>query len=198
MPATVLVHESCHFHVEAAILRDLHDAAFAPPADRIQPRGGFLDTERGLRDRIQPEPMAEPLLHVGHQIGGAKFRDQIEDRVTHQHLVIEIQDVESHHEIGAAQPLHQLVDLRFAEHFVASGRGAERDANRHAHVALARPAAGVVRRPLRFEVEINQVARHRQISAKRACHFNSKAPQSKLIICSTPVTRNCSTTAVSS
>ena len=33
--ATVFVDESCHFHIEAAVLGDFDDSCFAPPANRI-------------------------------------------------------------------------------------------------------------------------------------------------------------------
>ena len=48
--------------------------------------------------------MAQPLFHVEHEIGGRQLVNQIQNRVTHQHVIIEIQDVESDHEIGSAQP----------------------------------------------------------------------------------------------
>src|ERR1043166_6663141 len=192
------MHEPGALYVEAAILGDFEQTSLAPPANRIEAGGGFLNAERRVRDRIEPEPVAQPFFHVDHQIGGGKFGDEVEDGVAHQDVVIEVEHVESDDQVRAAQPLDQLVYLRFAEDLIAASRRAESDADRHAHVALAHPAARVVRRPLGFQVEVNNIARHRQISAKAPAHFNSKPPQSKLIIWSTPVARNCSTTAPSS
>ena len=182
MPASVFVHEPRHFHIEAAILGDLENASFPPPTDRVQSHRGFLNAESGLRDRVQSEAMPNPLFHVGHQIGSRQFRHEIEDRVAHQHLVIEIEDVESDYEIGPAQPLDQQVHLRFAENFVAPRGCAIDHADRHPHVAFARPAAGIVRRALSFEVEVNDVSQHPRISTSPGLYFNSKPPQSKLII----------------
>jgi hypothetical protein len=41
VPATMFVHQSRYFHVEAAILGDLDESAFAPPFDCIEARRGF-------------------------------------------------------------------------------------------------------------------------------------------------------------
>ena len=104
--------------------------------------------------------MTESLFHIEHEISGVKFRAKIEDRVSHQDMVIEIENVESNHEISAAQALDQLVHARFAENFVATCLRAVGNADRHPHIAFPVPAARVIRGALRFEINVNYVARH--------------------------------------
>ena len=91
VPATMLVDESRHLDVEAAILGDFHDPTLAPPADRVETGGGFLHPERGVRDRIETEPMAEALLHIEHQIGGRQLVDRSSIGVAHEDVIIEVQ-----------------------------------------------------------------------------------------------------------
>lgn len=154
------MHESCHLHVEAAILRNLEHAAFAPPANRIEPGGSFLDAQSRVCDGVETESVAQSFLHIYHQIGSLEFCDEVEDRVAHQNLVIEVQHIEADDEIGPTQSLDQSIYLRLTEDFVATGGGAEDNSDRHAHVALARPSPRVIRSPLGLEVEVNDVARH--------------------------------------
>src|SRR5205823_2956257 len=129
MPAPVLMHESQDLYVEAAVLRNLEDTTLPPPANCIESGGRFLNAKSGLRDSVEAQPMACPFLHLDHQVRGLKFGDQVEDRVSHQDVVIEVQDVESDDETGATQPLDQLVHLRFAEHFVTAGGRAKGNAD---------------------------------------------------------------------
>ena len=105
--------------------------------------------------------MAEPPLDVQHEISRRQFVDQIENRVAHEDVIIEIQHVKPDHEIGLAEALDQFVHTRFVEDLIAAGRGAEDHPDRHPHVAFAIPAARVVRRALRFQIEVHDVARHR-------------------------------------
>jgi hypothetical protein len=154
------VDEARHLHIEAAVFGDLKKPTFAPPTNGIESRSGFLNTQSGIRDRVEAEPMTETLFHIEHEISGVKFRAKIEDRVSHQNMVIEIENIESNHEISAAQSLNQVVHARFAENFVATCLRAVGDADRHSHIAFAVPAARVIRGALRFEIKVKYVAGH--------------------------------------
>ena len=123
-----------------------------------------------------------------------KFVREIEHGVAHEDVVIEIEDVEADDEIGPAQPIDQLVHARFVEDFVVAGGGAEDHADRHLHVALAIPAAGVVRGSLGFEVEVNDVA---PVASPRPL-ISIQNRRNRKPSFDRDSTRNCSTTAPSS
>ena len=161
MPTPVLVDEARHLHIEAAVFGDIEEADL-PATNELHrvPQRFFVHPQSGIRDRVEAEPMTESLFHIEHEISRVKFRAKIEDRVSHQNMVIEIENVESNHEISAAQALDQLVHARFAENFVATCLRAVDDADRHPHIAFPIPPAGVIRSPLCFEINVNYVARH--------------------------------------
>jgi hypothetical protein len=87
---------------------------------------------------------------------------EIEHGVAHQNMVIEIKDIKSNHEIGPAQTLDQIVDARFVKNFVAGSARAIGHTDRHLHVALAIPTAGVIGRALGFKIEVDNVA-HQEV-----------------------------------
>jgi hypothetical protein len=52
MLSAVFVDKFCHFHVEATIFSDFHDALFTPPFYRVDADGGLAYTQGGLSDII--------------------------------------------------------------------------------------------------------------------------------------------------
>ena len=76
MPAPVFMHEPRDLYVEAAVLRDLEQTTFAPPTNRIETGGRFLDAKSGMSDGVETQPMPRPFLHIDHQIGGLKLCDR--------------------------------------------------------------------------------------------------------------------------
>src|SRR5262245_1928165 len=78
VPATVFVHQAGYFDIETAVLSDLGESSFAPPANGVETRGRFLYAERCLSDRIEPEAMAKFCFHLEHEIGSWKLMDEIE------------------------------------------------------------------------------------------------------------------------
>src|SRR5438045_4296448 len=62
-----LKKKTSHFHIEAAILRELQQAAFAPPANRIEPGSRLPQAERGEHNSIKHEPMGQPFFPMYHQ-----------------------------------------------------------------------------------------------------------------------------------
>ncbi len=128
----VFVDEPGDFYVEAAILRDFREPAVLEPADGLQALRCFLDAEGRRRNRVEREPVVQFVLQFHHHVERRQLA-QIERRVAVQHLVIEPQIVEADDEIGALQIRDEVVHLLLAVNFVIAARGAERDADAHAH-----------------------------------------------------------------
>ena len=97
-----------HFTSKQQYSRDVEHSALAPPADGIESVAGFAHAERRGRDGVEAEAVAELGLDVHHQIERVALVRQIEDRVTHQHFVIEVDHVEADDEVGA----EELIDER--------------------------------------------------------------------------------------
>lgn len=159
----VLVDQAGDLYVEAAILGDLDDFAFAPPADGLQAVAGLADAESGLGDGIEGETMAEFGLEIDHEVEGADVRLEVEDGVGEEDFVIEIDDVEADDEIGAHELVDEGVDAVLGIDAVLAGGRAVGDADGHAHLLLAIPAAGVIGGALGFQIEIDDV--HVQVVA---------------------------------
>src|ERR1035438_3242725 len=100
--------------------------------------------------------MAEFLFEVHHQVK-CRRRVQVERRVTMQHLVIKIDDVEADHFIRAGKLLHQVGDLILRENPILSVTRVVRDADGHFHVALLVPAANLRGALLGFQVKVDDV-----------------------------------------
>ena len=156
----VFVDELGALHVEATILRDFGQPAFAPPSNRIETVARFADAETRAGDGVEAKAVAEFFLDIHEQIERAALVRKVEDGVGHEHFVVEIDHVESDDEVGADELLDEFVGAFFGVDAVFAKACAVGDAEAHAHVALFVPAAHVVGGALGFEVEINDIWRH--------------------------------------
>ena len=84
---------------------------------------------------------------------------QIDHRVAHEHLVIEIDHIETDDEIRALQLPDEFMHALLAVNRVFSGARAVSRSNRHSHGGFFVPSARVIRRALRFQIEINNIHR---------------------------------------
>jgi len=151
------MHESRHFDVETAVLRDVEQPLFAPPLDRVHTIARFADSESRLCDIFEPRFNPSDFIDFNEHIERSELVRKIEDGVAHQYLIVEIDDVEADNKIGSEQLLNKLVRLVFAIDSIFTELGAVSDAYRHTHISLLIPAAYVVRCFLGFEVEIDNV-----------------------------------------
>src|ERR1017187_9900312 len=143
-------------HIETAVLGDLEEPALFPPLQRLQTVGNLRRIERRLGDRIERDPMAKFLFEVRHQVKRRR-RVQVERGVAVQHLVIEIDDVETDHDICGGELLHQIGNLILRKNPILSVTRVVGDTDGHFHVALLVPAADLRRALLGFQVEVNNV-----------------------------------------
>jgi hypothetical protein len=81
-----------------------------------------------------------------------------------QHLIIEPKIVESNHQIGPLYIGQQIIDLLFPVDSVFLAGGAVSHADAHPHLADFVPAADVLGGFLRFQIEINNIFRHKIMS----------------------------------
>ena len=65
-------------HIEATVLSDLHDFPLPPPSNGIQAVTGFADTESGLGDGVQREPVTGGFFHDLQQVEGGKVVRKVE------------------------------------------------------------------------------------------------------------------------
>ena len=159
---TVFVDEFGDLHVVAAILCDLRQFTFLEPADRLQAFRRFFHVERCCGDGIQRKPVAERFIQDHEHVERGQLRE-VECRIAVQHLVIESQIIEAHHEIGALQVGDQVIHLLLAVYFIFAGSSAVSHAHAHAHLGNVAPAAYFLGGFLRFQVEIDDVLGHAQI-----------------------------------
>lgn len=156
----VFVDEARAFDVKAAVLSDLEEFAFAPPADGIEAVAGFTDAEGGGGDGIEADAVAEFLFDFDEQIEGARGVREVEDGVPGEDFVIEVDDIESDDEVGAQELIDESVDVFFGVDAIFAGGGGVGDAEGHSHVPFAVPAAGIVGGALGFEIEVDDVLGH--------------------------------------
>ena len=153
------------FDVVAAVLGDLREASFLEPSQGLQAIGGFLGAEGRGGDGIEGEPVVEDFVKFDEEIEGGEL-GEVEDGVAVEDLVIEADMVEADDEVGAAEFLDEVVDLRFPVDAVAAADGAEGDPETEAHVTDLVPAADLLGGLLGFEVEVDDVL-HGWIAAGR-------------------------------
>src|SRR5687768_763658 len=145
------------FHIKAAILGDLDQPAFAPPANRIEAVRSFSDSEGGMGDRVETEAMAELLFEVNHDVESTAAIRQVEQGIPHQYFVIEVQHVIPNHQIRADKLGHELVNRSLVIDAILPRPRAVSYPDGHTHIAFSIPAPRIVRCALRFEIEINDV-----------------------------------------
>ncbi len=153
----VFVYELGHLHIKAAVLGDLHESFLSPPLNGIDPIRRFADSESRLGDVVQFRLASRQLLNLDEEVQCSELKRQIEDGVTHQNFVIEIDDIESNDEVRTKQLLNQIVNSVLRIDPILGQIRAIGDPKRHAHVPFFLPTAYVVRCALSFQIEVNNV-----------------------------------------
>ena len=82
---------------------------------------------------------------------------QVEDRVAHQHFVVEAPVVVTDHQIGPPEQINQLAHPVFAEDFVTPVRRAVGDADGYPHVGLLVPSTDIVGGALGLQIKVDDV-----------------------------------------
>ena len=100
--------------------------------------------------------MLQNLLQVNQHIQGRNLL-QVHDGVAVQHLIIEAQVIEAHHQIRPHQLLDEIIDLFFLIDAVITTGRAVSHADAHPHIADIVPAADLIGGFLRFQVKVNDV-----------------------------------------
>ena len=114
--------------------------------------------ERDRDSRAVGRRRGEALHLVPRRVVAAQDFIALEQRaLACEDVVVEVDDVETDDEIGAAQLFDQFVNLRFGEDPVLPVTSAERDADRHEHVRFLTPTADFRSALLRFQIEVNDV-----------------------------------------
>lgn len=159
----VFMHHFRALHIKAAVLGDFHHSSLSPPADRVQSVPGFTDAERGRCENVKFEPVSEDFFNIHHQIECLCGVRQVQDCVGPQHFVVKIDDIKSDDEICFDQLIHQQVDVFFGVYPVfAQARGIG-DTDGHSHFPLFIPPASIIGGPLRFQIEIDDIAGHEML-----------------------------------
>ncbi len=154
------VNQLRNFDIEAAVLRDLHDFAFAPPADGVEAVGGFSGAEGGGGDVVEFDAVAEFFFDIEEEVETGHHAADVPHAVALKDAVIEFHMIESDDEVGPGHGGDELVDLFFSVDGVGGGGGAVEDADGHAHFVLVFPAAHIAGGALGFEIEVDEVPWH--------------------------------------
>ena len=151
------MNEACHLHIEAAVFCDIENLAFAPPADRVEAVRCFPDSECGLGDVFEFEPVTGNALDFLQEVEGHEVLAQIEDRVGHEHIIVEAHMVEAHDEVRPLKAFDQLLGAVLAENLVAIVPGTVGHTEGHPHLVLFIPTPDIVRGSLGLKVEIDNI-----------------------------------------
>ena len=93
--------EFCAFDIEATVLSDFEEFAFAPPADGVESIARFADSQRGGGDGIEAEAVPEFFFDFDEHVEGGAEVGEIVSGVGHEDGVVEIDDIKTDDEVGA-------------------------------------------------------------------------------------------------
>src|SRR5262249_24419144 len=153
----VFVNEPGDLHVEATVLGYFHKLLFPPPLDRVDAIAGFSDAESRLSDVLQCRLDAYRLFDLHQQIKRWQLVRKVQDRVTHQDVVVEVHNVEAHDKVGSKQLADQVVYAFLLIDAVFVEMGTIRNPEGHPHIAFLVPASYIIRSALCLQIKINNV-----------------------------------------
>ena len=131
------------------------EAALLVPLQGLQAAGGLGGVQRGGAEGVEAEAVAELGVHVAQDVEGVE-RAEVERGVAAQHAVVEADDVEADHQVGALQVGQQRLDVVLEVGGMGLLVAVPDDAEGHAHEVGAVPAADGGGAALGFEVEHHQ------------------------------------------
>ncbi len=160
-----LVDEFGEFDVVTAVFGDFVEAAFAEPLDGLKTFAGLFETEGGVGDGIEGEPVFEGIGDDEEHIEGGDL-GEVEDGVAVEDFVVEADDIETDDEIGALEFADEGIDVLLLVDLVTLTGGAVGHAHTHLQVPHMIPSADFIGGLLGFEIEVDDVLHHRGFRAK--------------------------------
>lgn len=154
------VEEFGDFDVVTAVFSDFAPFALAEPADGIEAIGDFADAEGGGGEGVESDAAADAFFEVEHEVVGAEEGAEVENGVSHEDGVIEVEEVEADDEVGFAEFVNEFLYFPLGVDVVGAAKGAEGDAEGHFEEVFAVPSADVSGDVLGFEVEVNDIFWH--------------------------------------
>ncbi len=149
-----------HFHIEATVLGDVHDATLLPPFDRIGSHGSLTFAESLAGDRVEFRAMLQLALEVEHQIEVPGLFLEVQDGVSHEHFVVKRDVVESDDQVGRAELVDEFLHVSLVIDPVPIFGCTEGHADGHPHIRFAIPTANIICGAHRLQVKIYEIFRH--------------------------------------
>ena len=94
-------------------LGDFHHPAFPPPTDGVESLRNLAHAERSVRQFLQLETMTSGSLDMVEQVQSGQVMRQVKNCVSHEHFVVETQNIVANNEVGFPQSSNEFVGPPF-------------------------------------------------------------------------------------